>query len=158
LTTLSIIALVLIFLIICWKVTDMKKLLAPKLKKAEPQIGDFIVHANVQMDGEAGAHDMALNPVVQARLLIEKEEAEGRGHVKRNFAAGALRKLGLHIDHKHKDDRSGAQGLQRVDVALMEEEKVAKKAAAARRKDEQMIRDAEAAARDAQKMVRGQWL
>ena len=113
------------------------------------------MHANQKTKGEGDVgeiHDMALNPVVQARFLMEKEMANAQGG-RRNFAAGALRKLGINVEQK-KEVKD--YGLQRVDVALMQDEKRAKAemqaAALKQREEEAMLREAKAAAKEAKRM------
>ena len=132
-----------------------RRLLAPRVIHKPPEIGDFIVHANQKTKGEGDVgeiHDMALNPVVQARFLMEKELANAQGG-RRNFAAGALRKLGINVEQK-KEVKD--YGLQRVDVALMQDEKRAKAemqaAALKQREEEAMLREAKAAAKEAKRM------
>ena len=136
-----------------------RRLLAPRVIHKPPEIGDFIVHANQKEKGEGDVgeiHDMALNPVVQARFLMEKEMAMAQGG-RRNYAAGALRKLGLDVaPKKDAKDQAYGFGLQRVDVALMQEERRERKEMEAamlkQREEGAMLRQAEAAAKEAKRM------
>merc|ERR550514_1831508 len=79
------------------------------------------------MDAEGGP-DLNLNPVVQARFLVERERAQAQGRQgKRGAGAyGALRKLKLDI--KGKKDEKQRGGLNIVDMALQKEAQDADKA------------------------------
>ena len=111
--------------IIAYKISRLNRLLAPRIVKKEPQIEDFMVHANVNLDAEGGP-DINLNPVVQARFLVEADERAARKAQKRGaFAYGALRKLKLGLSGeflgKLGQKRKGPGGLSMVDVALERE-------------------------------------
>lgn len=104
-------------------------MLAPRVVKKEPQIEDFIVRANDNLDAEGGP-DLNLNPVVQARFLIEQENKKlmDRNRKRGPGAYGALRKLNLNITGKKKDAQQA--GLNVVDVALQKEAQELKRAEA----------------------------
>ena len=123
---LSLVLFCLIFLIICYKCTDMKRILAPRVKKAEDNIDQyFSVMSHQEVKKEEEAEDLTLNPVVQARMHIDTTHAEGQK--KHKFAAGALRRLNIQIggDKKH----TAADALKNLDRKLKKEEKEAVKAA-----------------------------
>ena len=76
---LSLILFALIFLIILYKCTDMKRILAPRVKKAEDNIDQyFSVMSHQEVKKEEEAEDLTLNPVVQARMHIDTTHAEGQ--------------------------------------------------------------------------------
>ena len=144
--------------LLLYKYTDMKKLLAPRVVKREPELADFITKAHAE--GEL-AHDeeVDLNPVLQARLLLEEQQRqEGGANRKRPaHAAGALRRLKLNLTGKKGDkgDKYDAvAGMHRVDIALQKDLKKAKAAEKKRAHDEAMMHEAQRAAMEAQQMGR----
>ena len=116
---------VLLIAVVVYKYTDASKLLAPRVIKREPQIEDFIVRANDQLEAEGGA-EVGLNPVVQARFLIEQENRKARDQYKKRGAGayGALRKLGIDLNKRKKHDgaaEAAKAGLNVVDAELHRE-------------------------------------
>lgn len=167
-TVLVLLVLAILICFCCWKVTNVRRLLAPKLKPKEAQLEDFIVvdtGHNHEEDDEHG-DTLNLNPVVQMRFLLEREAGVDR---KRNIkkeahAYGALRKLKLHIAHDHDTKEKKGQGLHNVDRALAAEERrlkhelkeaeaIVRKAELERREDKRIFKEAEEAAKHAKKLA-----
>jgi len=124
--TCSCVVAALLLTLAVYKYMGCNRLLAPRVVKHEPKIEDFIVRANDNVDAEGGL-DINLNPVVQARFMVEAEQERARKHKTRGAAAyGALRKLRLGLSGRNLGEdqaRKGQEGLNVVDAALQREAK-----------------------------------
>jgi len=78
----------------CWLRCD-GRLLKPKLKKKEVQLGDLIVPVGVDAKQEAAGGDLDLNPVIQAKMVLERwPSGKRRGETALGSGAqGALKRL-----------------------------------------------------------------
>ena len=81
----------------CWQ-TNKTKIIAPKLKKKDVNdepLKDFVTHDNAAM--EDNDPEVVMNPVLLARIAMEKEAKQGAKHKKKGGLGktGGLARLGL---------------------------------------------------------------
>jgi len=112
-----------------WRLTDLKKIIAPRLRakeeKADP-LEDFIVKEETPM--EDFDPELTVNPVILAKMAYERERA-GRKRRKGKHGAGgpvwrggpgALARLGLKIVAKapKEEGPKTLRGLKEIDVMI----------------------------------------
>ena len=149
---LGIIFLACLITLILWKLTNFGRMLMPKIRKKEVELKDLIVSADDNAKAE-GDTDLDLNPVLQAKMILEHAEGRGKGHhALRPGARGALRKLRL-FDHAKKPDKKAnkLQMMKNLDRNLAKEGKAAEVLRAEEQAQEEMFKKAERAALDARR-------
>jgi len=81
-----------------YKFTDLKRLLAPKIRKREDSIDEFFTNLEKSHHLDESGDSTTINPVVQAKIAIELHNNVLTGPKKRGaFAYGALKKLKLDL-------------------------------------------------------------
>ena len=107
---------------ICWKVGDRKRIFAPRLRKTDEDIAQFFTPMSnkaTKKETEAeGQEELAINPIVQARLMMEEAvEGNAGGRPKKSkMSHGALRKLNLDFGPKKTNAKKDA--LRKLDKQI----------------------------------------
>jgi len=134
---LSIFIGLLILLIILWRFTELPKILAPRLRKVEDKedpLEDFIIREDTPM--EDLDPELKLNPVIVAKIELEKEAARkgGKGGKGKKAAGaygpGALKRLGINITPTATPAEKKQAGLKGIDVMLQQQNQLSKSSAA----------------------------
>ena len=145
-----------LILIVIWKVTKFGRLLQPKLRKKEVELHDLIVPAG---DSARQDEDLNLNPVLQAKMIIEEGDHADKKSNFRPGAAGALQRLlrGLGNSFFQEHDKKKAKEKEKRDqIRKLDRElkKETEKVQAVERRivqDIKVFKEAEAAAKEAKK-------
>lgn len=143
-----------------WKYTKFGRLLKPKVRKKEIKLEDLIVPADENARAE-GDMDLDLNPVVQARMIIENDVGGHGGFKATAGRYGALRKLLVPLGvsqlgssstaRKGKKDKKAA--LKQLDRNLAKEGKQAEAEMRLKEEEERIFRQAERAALEAKRRI-----
>ena len=106
-----------------YKCTDLKRLLAPKIRKREESIDEFFTNLDQGDNLDESGDSLALNPVVQAKIAIDLHNNVITQPKKRGaFAYGALKKLKLDLgDGRTSKANWNAHAFKMVDRSLQQE-------------------------------------
>ena len=130
--------LLLLLCMLVWKLTDLPKILAPRLRAVEEKedpLDDFIVKEDTPM--EDFDPELQLNPVILAKLEVERNKAhaarrKGKGHkgTGADGVPGALARLNFRLSLKEKKvEEPKKANMKNIDFMLQRTNK--KKAEAA---------------------------
>jgi len=148
-----------IVLLVAWKYTKFGRLLKPRLKPKEVKLEDLIVPVSDNSAGEHEGGDVDLNPVLQAKMLLEADTGKKAGRTSfRKGAQGALRRLlrsvggSFGAGEKEETARKKKDKLKQIDRDLAKEGQHAEAIARAKAEEERVYRQAERAAMEARRM------
>ena len=125
--------------VVVWRCTEVRKIVAPRTHKKElntDPLEDFIVKEDTAL--EDLDPDLTVNPVLLAKMVLEKETyLKKKRKAAKGGATGGLKRLGLNLDGDDKHNEIKPVGLKDIDIRLQVQAKEEKEA---RRKAREEVR------------------